>query len=461
MEPPPKKKAKGAASSNLDFTSLLSDLTAQFSSSHARPSSSAAAVATKSTGSSDKSGSSTKPAAVDIDDIFGSLSKPAKKKKHVLETEGRGAPVAPTPASFADIMSEFSTKGAQSRASNTAVAATPTITIDSSDVHMGVAAQSPIIITDDQDMGTAVPVSVATMSAPREAPGVSASNDSSLLAVDAAPAIPRILSAMLAGAKEEVIAAKLSRSVALDVATGGGGGGGEGGKGVLAAVAAARRRPSQPRLPAAYASSVHGLRIDGGPRQHGLKPMGVVEAMALAAGKKTRRRREKRGRHEWEEEGTVSSAAAAAAPSSSAPITRLSLKRSLGLPLSLDQLRHLNTRWSAYAWSLLEAHAKACGMTALQQQGSVGSGSSKGPLGGGAERGSVVLESLLRPAGKLKATVDSTSVEGVKGKSGRPNLSPSDVQRLLTTSLASPGGVIRAIDLHFALMKGELFSSVQ
>ena len=126
-----------------------------------------------------------------------------------------------------------------------------------------------------------------------------------------APALPRLLSAMLAGVPAETLAARLARPVALDLVRRADGG------------LAARERARASR---AARHACHGLRLDGGPPQHGLKPLGRRAALALSgAGLRARSSR--------------------CAPAS--------------LPLAL--LARLHARWCAHAWEALEAALAAAG----------------------------------------------------------------------------------------------------
>lgn len=450
-----KTKAGGASGGAVDFSSLLSDLTAQFSSAHAaRPAPKPARVDGAKPSSRANDDGAAPPAAAlaggdDINSLFSALDKPKKKRKREEFGGGGSTPLAAAAVS-----------AAAAPPSTTAPAAAP--------ASAALRLLAPLPDGVDEDVGSAVigsggtPLASAVLREPSP-PALSASPtaaaaallSSSSSSLPGSTLLPRLLSDMLVDVPVEVIASKLSRPVALDVATRGGAPGSLG-----AAVGAARGY----RLPRAYLHSCHGLRVDGGPRQHDLAPMGLGAVLRLAASK-----------HEAPRAADAGAAAAGLRPS------KRSLKRALGTAVPLAQLARLHDKWCAYAWALVEAHARASGVATLLVSTSVAAPAGGGSFfagGGGQSRasskpgdaagkggvpGGFVLESLLKPTGKLKATAAAAAAAAggdLRKTGGGANgsgtaLTPAQVQRLLVTSAAVPGGLLRALDLHFAVLQGE------
>jgi hypothetical protein len=243
--------------------------------------------------------------------------------------------------------------------------------------------------------------------------------------------VPGLLRAVLAGVPDSVLAVRLSRGVALDVAAGGG-------RPAAAAVAARTKR-----LPREYLHSCHGLKLEPEPGEG--EGEGRGEGGGAAGG-----------------DGDAAAAAPApphrrcglaplgrgAALQLHAPGQRGDSTRAFGDQLTPADLATLHERWRAYARAMLAVHARS------HTGGVRASGGGPGGANGAPTRvpAGIVLETLMaggQGRGRIKE-VASGGLDGDAGGDGGPGrpapppMAAGEAARLLTPAF------VAQLDLRFS-----------
>lgn len=324
----------------MDFSSLLSDLTAQFSSAKKHGQTQSAASNTKLT--KEAVGNKRLTTSKDgVNDVFGEAGQTLAVKKRRLEVDTSAATPISGPAR-----------------------------LDS---------QRPAASNDD-DTGTPLAIGDSTAPTSLALPSIVQLDES----LSEAPRVPALFSSMMAGIQSETLASKLSRPVALDLF--------KNSSGALAAAQASISKPSANRtkLPRNYLHSTHGLKNEDGGKRHDMKPMGLTAALAVSA-KRTRAQTRGDG---MQEETAINSRLRRRVVNAA--------KKSLGKRITADQLASLHSKWSAYAWEAAEAHARVTGISSLTSPSAGGGKTPKGGAVGDDGPGGVIIETLLQKGTALR-----------------------------------------------------------